>query len=117
MKITAQEEYGLRCLLRLARATDASLTLHEIADAEGLSLAHVAKLMSVMRQAGLLDSVRGRAGGYRLAQAPEGICPGSLLFILGEPLFHQAAFYPKNAGLAPDGHCFQPRTCTLKTRC
>src|SRR4051794_31731830 len=48
MKITAQEEYGLRCLLRLARAVDGSLTLQEIADAEGLSLPHVAKLMSVM---------------------------------------------------------------------
>src|SRR4051812_37389459 len=53
MKITAQEEYGLRCLLRLARAPDGSLTLPEIADAEGLSVPHVAKLMAVLRHAGL----------------------------------------------------------------
>ena len=45
MKISAQEEYGLRCLLRLARAPETALTLHEVAAAEGLSVPHVAKLM------------------------------------------------------------------------
>ena len=68
MKITAQEEYGLRCLLRLARAGDGrSLTIPEIAADEGLSVPYVAKLLAVLRQAGLIESVRGRSGGYRLA--------------------------------------------------
>src|SRR5262245_39720263 len=88
MKISAQEEYGLRCLLRLAQSGDnASATLPEIAAAEGLSVAYAAKLLSVLRQAGLIESVRGRSGGYRLAQAPETIGLGSLLLTLGEPLF------------------------------
>src|SRR5579864_4340632 len=104
MKITAQEEYGLRCLLRLARA-DASLTLPELADAEGLSVPHVAKLMAVLRQAGLVDSVRGRAGGYLLAKAPEEIRLGSLLLTLGEPLFDEADYCQKHAGIAADGIC------------
>jgi Rrf2 family protein len=115
MKITAQEEYGLRCLLRLARAEDGTATLQEIADAEGLSLPHVAKLMSVMRQAGLLESVRGRAGGYSLAKAPEEIRLGSLLLMLGEPLFDEADYCQKHAGIAADGICVNHDSCTLKS--
>ena len=50
MKITAQEEYGLRCLLRLARAAEEghSLTIPEIAAAEGMSPPYVAKLLAVL---------------------------------------------------------------------
>jgi Rrf2 family protein len=58
MKITAQEEYGLRCLLRLARVGEGqALTIPEIAESEKLSQPYVAKLLSVLRQAGLITSV------------------------------------------------------------
>ena len=77
MKITAQEEYGLRCLLRLARVEpdQPPLTIPEIAADEKLSVPNVAKLLSVLRQAGLIESVRGRTGGYRLARPPADVPP------------------------------------------
>src|SRR4051794_25104247 len=101
MKITAQEEYGLRCLLKVARTTDGnSLTLHEIAGAEGLSVPYAAKLLSVLRQRGFIDSVRGRSGGYMLALPPEKIGLGSLLLTLGEPLFDEPGYCEKHAGTA-----------------
>jgi len=88
MKITSQEEYGLRCLLQLARAEAGhSLTIPEIASQEGLSHPYVAKLLAVLRQAGLIESVRGRAGGYRLARMPVAVTLGTILKVLGEPLF------------------------------
>ena len=92
MKISAQEEYGLRCLLHLARSGHQSLTIPEIAAAERLSHPYVAKLLSVMRQAGLIESARGRTGGYRLAGAPVDISLGSVLRVLGEPLFEEPAY-------------------------
>jgi Rrf2 family protein len=115
MKISAQEEYGLRCLLRVARAESESSTLPEIAAAEGLSVAYVAKLMAVMRQAGLVDSVRGRSGGYKLARGPEEIGLGSLLLTLGEPLFDENDYCQKHAGIAPNGICVNNSGCSLKT--
>src|SRR5207237_7154557 len=52
MKITAQEEYGLRCLLCLARAYGGQpLTIPEIAASENLSQPYVGKLLAVLRQA------------------------------------------------------------------
>ena len=116
MKITAQEEYGLRCLLRVAKTENESVTLPEVAAAEGLSVPYVAKLMAVLRQAGLVDSVRGRSGGYKLARSADDIGLGSLLLILGEPLFDEVDYCQKHAGTeAPGGVCLNHRTCTLKS--
>src|SRR6267154_4996200 len=70
MKISAQEEYGLRCLLQLARAEHEgeSLTLSQIARSEGISVANAGKLMWIMNKAGLVQSTRGTKGGYSLAR-------------------------------------------------
>src|SRR5437879_9231864 len=107
MKITSQEEYGLRCLLCLAATEDGhSLTIPDIAAAEGLSVPYVAKLLSVLRQAGLVDSERGRTGGYRLAGTPSDVSLGQVLLVLGERLFDEPAYCQKHAGSeSHDGNC------------
>jgi Rrf2 family protein len=115
MKITSQEEYGLRCLLRLARAGDGqSLTIPEIACAEGLSAPYVAKLLSVLRQGGLIESVRGRSGGYRLAGAPADVSLGKILMVLGEPLFDDPGYCQRHAGTETEGSCVHRSGCTLR---
>jgi Rrf2 family protein len=115
MKISAQEEYGLRCLLRLAQAEDHhSLTIPEIAAAEGLSAPYVAKLLSVLRQGGLIESVRGRAGGYRLAVSPGDIGLGALLLVLDKPLFDEPSYCQRHAGSESDGNCVHHGGCTLR---
>jgi Rrf2 family protein len=115
MKITSQEEYGLRCLLRLAKAGEGqSLTLPEVAGAEGLSVPYAAKLLSVLRHAGLIDSARGRTGGYRLAKSPTEIGLGSLLLTLGEPLFDEPSYCERHAGPAAGGNCVHTGSCSLR---
>jgi Rrf2 family protein len=70
MKISAQEEYGLRCLLQLAQVADRdSLTLAQIAEREGISVANAGKLLWILNKAGLVQSTRGTKGGYQLARA------------------------------------------------
>ncbi len=67
MKISSAEEYGLRCLMILAANDDGEpLTIGDIADHEGLSLPHVGKVMGILKESGLVESVRGRSGGYVL---------------------------------------------------
>ena len=69
MKISAQEEYGLRCLVQLATLPDGdSLTLPQIADREGISTANAGKLMWLLNKAGFVHSTRGTKGGYCLAR-------------------------------------------------
>lgn len=69
MKVSAQEEYGLRCLLQLARlGAGESLTLAQMAELEGISSANAGKLLWVLNKSGLVASNRGTKGGYRLAR-------------------------------------------------
>ena len=70
MKISAQEEYGLRCLVQLARAEAEGepLTLSQIAEREGLSVANAGKLLWILNKAGIVQSQRGTKGGYSLAR-------------------------------------------------
>jgi Rrf2 family transcriptional regulator, iron-sulfur cluster assembly transcription factor len=70
MKISAQEEYGLRCLLQLATLqAGESLTLNQIADREGITPANAGKLMWLLNKAGFVSATRGTKGGYSLARA------------------------------------------------
>jgi len=99
MKLSAQEEYGLRCLLRVASAGyGESLTIPEIGRAEALSIAYVAKLMRILRQGKFVESVRGQSGGYTLARRPENIRVGEVLATLGGRLF-DPQFCDQFAGL------------------
>jgi Rrf2 family protein len=115
MKITAQEEYGVRCLLRLAQAGDGqALTIPEIAAGEGLSVPYAAKLLGMLRHAGLIESVRGRAGGYRLAGTPADTRLGAVLLALGEPLFDDPGFCQQHPGTETNGRCVRLAGCNLR---
>ena len=88
MKLSAQEEYGLRCLLHLAKkGNGASLTIPEIGAAEGLSVPNVAKLMRIMRMGKLVQSVRGQAGGYTLSRPARDIRITEVMEVLGGRFF------------------------------
>ena len=83
MKISAQEEYGLRCLVQLAglRAGD-SLTLPQIAEREGISTANAGKLMWLLNKAGFVQSTRGTKGGYFLARPASEIRLSEIIRVL-----------------------------------
>jgi Rrf2 family protein len=88
MKITAQEEYGLRVLVRIASCKDAvGLTIPQLSEMEGLTSHYVAKLTRVLRMAGYINSTRGHKGGYVLSKPAEQIVIGRVLEALGGILF------------------------------
>ncbi len=86
MKISAQEEYGLRCLLQLARADSQgeSLNLAQIARLEGISVANAGKLMWILNKAGLVQSQRGTKGGYRLSRPASDIHLNEVISVLDD---------------------------------
>jgi len=85
MKVTAQEEYGIRCLLQLARraGSDKPVTVREVAASESLSPAYAEKLLRVLSRAGLAESIRGTRGGYRMTRPPERVTLGDAVRALG----------------------------------
>jgi Rrf2 family protein len=113
MKLSSQEEYGLRCLLQVARHDpEGSVTIPEIARIEGLSIPHVAKLMRSLRRGGFVKSVRGQAGGYKLARTPDRINIGEVLAWLGGRLF-EPSFCSMHAGTAQ--LCAHSVDCSIRS--
>ncbi len=85
MKVSAQEEYGLRCLLQLAYLRDGEyLTLAQIAEREGISTANAGKLLLILNKAGLVSSLRGTKGGYMLARPASAIQLSEIIKVLDE---------------------------------
>jgi Rrf2 family transcriptional regulator, iron-sulfur cluster assembly transcription factor len=88
MKITAQEEYGLRILIRIAGCRDkAGLSIPQLSETEGLSSHYVAKLTRVLRMGGFINSTPGLKGGYVLAKPAKEIGIKQVLKVLGGVLF------------------------------
>jgi Rrf2 family protein len=92
MKVSSQEEYGLRCLVQLAQLrAGESLTLAQIAELEGISVAHAGKLLWILNKAGLVHSQRGTKGGYTLSRPADKIHLNEIIKVLDED--------------AVEGHC------------
>jgi Rrf2 family transcriptional regulator, iron-sulfur cluster assembly transcription factor len=88
MKISALEEYGIRCMLLLARSEpDEAVALPEFREKEGLSIPYAAKLLMILKRAGLVKASRGRKGGYALARTADKIFLKEIIESLGEPAF------------------------------
>ncbi|MFI5187464.1 MAG: RrF2 family transcriptional regulator [Chitinophagales bacterium] len=88
MKITAQEEYGLRILLRVAGCRDADgMSIPQLSEAEGISPHYVAKLTRILRLEGFINSTPGYKGGYILAKPAKEIVINDVLKGLGGALY------------------------------
>jgi len=109
MKLTAHEEYGLRCLLQIGKQwPDRSLTIPAVSRLEGISIPHAGKLLQMLRQDGFLKSARGQAGGYTLALPPDRIVIRDVLAALGGRLYEESFCR---------GHKGQGRSCTHTPDC
>ena len=87
MKISAQEEYGLRCLVQLANLPKGeSLTLPQIAEREGISTANAGKLMWLLNKAGFVHSTRGTKGGYLLSRPASEIRLSEIIKMLDDDI-------------------------------
>lgn len=112
MQFLAQEEYGLRCLVQVARQRgSAPLTIPEIAAREGISPDYAAKLMRALRQTDLVVSTRGAGGGYRLARPAHEITAWQAIQALGGPLFPDE-FCESHPGQLHD--CVHTTRCSLR---
>jgi Rrf2 family protein len=113
MQFSAQEEYGLRCLLRIANeGADRTLTIPEISQAEGLSIPYVAKMMRVLRRGGVVISTRGQSGGYRLSRPAEEISVAEALTVLGGRLF-EGEFCERHSGT--EDLCTHSVNCSIRS--
>ncbi len=85
MKLTRRGHYSVKAMLDLAMAArDRPIPVREIAARQSIPVPFLEKLLIQLRQAGLVRSVRGVHGGYRLRRSPKDISLGDILAAVGE---------------------------------
>lgn len=83
MKLSTRSRYGTRLMLDLAKFYDQHpIPLAEIAKRQQLSIKYLEQLIIPLKASGLIRSVRGARGGYRLAQNPDSITVGRIIEVL-----------------------------------
>jgi Rrf2 family iron-sulfur cluster assembly transcriptional regulator len=84
MQLSAKGRYAVTAMGALARAGGAAVPAAEIAENEHISAAFLDQLLTRLRRAGLVESVRGPGGGYRLADPAETITIAAILAAVEE---------------------------------
>ena len=80
MIISTKGRYALRVMLDLCEHPREGFTpLQEISDRQGISKEYLNSILKILVEQGLLDSLRGKGGGYKLADKPENYKIGTIL--------------------------------------
>lgn len=79
MRLTAMTDYALRVLMYVAQHPERLCTIGEIAQAYGISEAHLMKITHQLGLQGWIETVRGKGGGMRLAHDPAHINVGTVV--------------------------------------
>ena len=105
MRLTVFSDYTLRVLMYLALERTRLATIPEIASAYGISENHLMKVVHQLARAGIVESVRGKGGGIRLARAPDEIRLGEIV--------------RASEGDAPIVECLSgdPKACRITSSC
>jgi len=113
MKFSAQEEYGLRLLLRIGKDnSENGMTIPELSHLEGLSEANVAKILRILRLAGFVESSRGQTGGYKLSRESKEIKVADVLAVLGGKLY-EPSFCELHSGV--ESICTNSIDCSIRS--
>jgi len=111
--ISRKSKYGLIAVLHLARYHGRGARLiSEIAQAENLPRKFLEAILLELRNAGFLDSKKGRGGGYVLARAPEDLRVGDMIRVLDGPLAPLRCASASSPVLCTD--CKDPQVCSVR---
>ena len=94
MRLTSFTDYSLRTLLHLGANPGRLVTIQEIADLHGISKNHLMKVVNELARNGVIETMRGRNGGFRLAHAPEEINIGAIVRMSESDFYMAECFDP-----------------------
>lgn len=108
MKLSMRSDYGARAIIDLARHFgEGPVQSAEIAERQAIPEAYLEQLLTTLRKAGLIRSVRGPHGGHELARHPSAMTFGEVIEALEGP------FMPLDCLEDPSG-CQISRTCGMR---
>jgi len=107
LKLTKKADYGLIALRHLASTPGATASTRDIADAYRLPVPLLAKVLQQLTRAGILRSVAGTNGGYKLAREASRISTLEVVRAIDGPVILTHCF-------TEHGKCDQSESCTVR---
>jgi Rrf2 family nitric oxide-sensitive transcriptional repressor len=105
MRLTKHTDYSLRVLVYLGVRPERVATIEEVADAYAISRNHLMKVVHRLATHGLIQTQRGRNGGFRLARDPSKIGLGSVVRMTEPDFAVVECMDPQGNGCTIDGSC------------
>jgi Rrf2 family transcriptional regulator, cysteine metabolism repressor len=110
MKLSTKGKYGVRAVFEIARNYGKGpISIKGIAERQGISFSYLEQILHKLGKAGLVESVRGPAGGYLLARKPSDLTIGDIVRVLEGPIALSHCLEP---GESAD--CYQADDCLAK---
>jgi len=110
MRISTKGRYGLRAIVDMARSEDKKqVSVKSIAARENISERYLERIFNTLKINGIIISVRGAGGGYRLARAPDMITVGQILRAL------EGSLAPVHCVDTTEEGCGNYQKCITKT--
>ncbi|NTU66652.1 MAG: Rrf2 family transcriptional regulator [Candidatus Moranbacteria bacterium] len=101
MKFSTKAEYGLRAMVNLARVYPEKKNIKEISVEENISMKYLERIVGDLRKSSLVESSKGKNGGYVLSKKPAAISVGEIVEVLEGPLVSKC----DHEGCAMSGKC------------
>lgn len=110
MKLSTKGKYGVRAVFEIARHYgNGPISIKEIAERQGISFSYLEQILHKLGKAGLIDSVRGPAGGYLLARQPSELTIGDIVRVLEGPIALSHCLEPGESA-----ECYQADDCVAR---
>mgnify|MGYP002561049789 CR=1 FL=1 len=82
MMISTKGRYALQVMLDLAQqCPDAYISLHDISQRQAVSMKYLEAIVAMLNKAGMVESRRGKSGGYRLTRSPDQYTVAEILLL------------------------------------
>ncbi len=106
VNITSKGRYALRVMIDLAQhPDDGYISLKTIADRQGISMKYLEMIVGSLKKADIVDSTRGKEGGYRLCRKPDEYSVGEILRCIEDTLAPVACIKEGNVECENAGAC------------
>ncbi len=106
MLISSKGRYALRIMLELAEHYgEVFIPMKDMAQRQGISKGYIAQIMPILSKNGLVDSIHGKGGGYRLTRPPQECTVGEILHLTEESLAPVSCLQCDAAPCERAAHC------------
>lgn len=106
MELTTKGRYAVRIMVEIARHHGNVVSVQEIADSQDISVKYLEKIINILTKKSLLESQRGKDGGYRLTRKPKDYSIQEILKATGDQAEIVACLHGKDC----------PRSCNCNTQ-